>query len=254
MDKKTIARNFSRYAHSYDKHADVQRQVAVCLLSQFNGSAFERILELGCGTGNYTSILQERFKHAKIRAVDISKEMIKVARAKLKDNDIEFSVRDAERIGPREKYDLITSNACLQWFENLDKALSRYKNMLNKGGVISFSVFGQRTFYELNSVLKSVSPEASISVDGFTGRKDLEKILSGNFKKVMIKEIRLRQEFAHLKDLLTKIKYTGTRGEGLSEKIRFSRGILEELNKAYLKRFHKITATYQAFLCQAKIK
>src|SRR3989338_9586213 len=96
MDKKTIAGNFSRYARTYDAHADIQRKTGLELLSWVKKGRFKSVMELGCGTGNYTLLLRERFKNAKIRAVDISDKMIEIAGDKLWDKGVEFMVRDAE--------------------------------------------------------------------------------------------------------------------------------------------------------------
>ena len=88
MDKKTIARNFSRYAYAYDRYSDVQREAAFELLMLIKKGRFNRIMEVGCGTGNYTLLLREKFKKARIKAVDISDKMIEVASDKLR-NKIE---------------------------------------------------------------------------------------------------------------------------------------------------------------------
>jgi len=252
MDKETIARNFSRYANSYDRHADVQRYAADELLRQIKGDGFKKILELGCGTGNYTGLLRNRFIDAKIIAVDISREMVRVAEEKLKGKNIEFLIRDAEKLDFKDKFDLISSNAAFQWFEELENCLLTYKGMLEEGGVISFSSFGPQTFVELNTVLKSVLGNKAIVVDGFMDKEELETILRQNFKSAKVKEIRYKDDFATLKDLLQKIKCTGTRGNGLNAKVYFNRKILEDLEKAYLKKFNKIIATCQVIFCTAR--
>lgn len=252
MDKRTITKNFSRYAYLYDKYADVQRQAAMELLHQTKKDNFERILELGCGTGNYTLLLHEKFNTAEIKAVDICEKMIAVAKGKLGDKDIEFMIEDAEELNLNEEFDLVTSNACFQWFEDLEIALLRYKALLKEDGIISFSVFGPQTFQELNSSIKSVLGNASIPVDGFMSKEKVEKILLENFRGIRIKEIEYKEDFVSLKDLLDKIKYTGTRGNGLEKKLYFSRRILKEIDNVYLEKFKKIVATYQVFYCQAK--
>ncbi len=85
MDKKTLARNFSRCASVYDKHANIQRRAASELMEELPRSDFTSILEIGCGTGGYTRLLRERFKYAAITSVDIAEKMVAVARQKLKE-------------------------------------------------------------------------------------------------------------------------------------------------------------------------
>lgn len=241
MDKQTLIRNFSRYAHLYDRYADVQRLLAVKLLSRIKNTNPDKILELGCGTGNYTLLLREKFKDAQITAVDISKEMIAVARSKINENHIKFIVSDAEKHDFSEKFDLITSNACFQWFADLERALLRYKNLLKKNSVISFSIFGPDTFRGLGALLKYKSENASVSADNFIAGEKIKKILKQNFRKAQVKEFTYRESFACLKDLLDKIKYTGARGEGLSGRAYLNRQILSA----------PVKATYQVFLCGA---
>jgi len=254
MDKKTIALNFSRYAYTYDRYADAQRKAAFGLLSWLEKDRFNRILELGCGTGNYTLLLREKFKKATIAAVDISDKMIEVSSDKLRDKGIEFMARDAENLNLDKGFDLITSNACFHWFKDMGKALLRYRDLLKKDGIILFSTFGPLTFRELNTSLRSVFKDSSIAADNFIPIGKVEKILRDNFKDVTIKETRFEESFASLRDLLNKIKHTGTRGEGLGSNISFGRRALGEIEKTYLKKFHTIKATYQVFFCRGSAR
>lgn len=249
VNRVKVTENFSRYAHLYDKYADVQNKAAWELACSISSGNFSRILELGCGTGNYTALLRERFKDARIKALDISEEMIKVAQNKLKDQDVEFTVADAEKIIPAEDFDLITSNACFQWLSDLGKLLRGYAKLLPKGGRICFSIFGPRTFCELNKALKSVLKDNSLASAYFYDSGSLKTILKDNFKSVKIDEICYQESFANLQGLLEKIKYSGIRGNGLSGKVYFSRGLLGKLENAYLDRFGGIFATYQVFFC-----
>lgn len=252
MRKLKIANNFSRYAHLYDKYALVQEKAAFELAGLIKNGNFSRILELGCGTGKYTLMLRERFTGARIKALDISEEMIGIARDKLKDKNVEFMIADAEGVIPGKDFDLITSNGCFQWLDGLDKALSEYVKLLQREGVIYFSIFGPRTFYELNTALARVLEKESINSARFYERQNLEAMLRDNFKSVKINEVCYKESFTSLKGLLEKIKYSGIRGDGLVGKVYFSRGLLEKIEKAYLDRFREIHVTYQVFFCRGE--
>jgi len=256
MNKSNIAHNFSRYAHLYDQYAAVQNQAAFELAGSLKNNNFSKILELGCGTGNYTLLLWDRFRGARIKALDISEEMICVARNKLKNKDIEFVVADAEKIIPDMidpiNFDLITSNACFQWLSDLGKALRGYAKLLRRGGSVNFSIFGPRTFHELDTVLKNVLEESRLDSAYFCNHDSLKEMLKDNFKSVKINEVCYKESFNSLKGLLEKIKYSGIRGNGLSRKVYFSRGLLTRLEKAYRDRFQEIRATYQVFFCRGE--
>lgn len=251
MDKEIIARNFSRCAHFYDKYADVQKRVAQEMLSGIRGRNFNKVLEIGCGTGNYTMLLREEFGKAKILALDISGKMIEVARRKLKDKDIEFLVSDAESAVITEgEFDLITSNACFQWFADLNSTLTIYKNLLKKDGLILFSIFGPLTFWELSVSLGAIKEDASIAANNFINKNKIKKILCDNFKDATIKEMIYSETFTNIMELLNKIKYTGIRGDGTGSKIYMGAKYFKKLEDVYLNKFKQIRVTYQIFLCQ----
>lgn len=252
MDKKTIIRNFSRYARSYDKYADIQNRAASGLLGLMMDDSFQRILEIGCGTGNYTMLLREKFKNASLKAIDISGKMIDVASGKLKGKSIEFIVADAETADIGGDFDCITSNASFQWFSDLEKTIQKYSAALQEGGAILFSIFGPVTFKELDFSLKHVLKDSSTAADGFMSKEEIEGLLRGNFKSVRIKEIFYKESFPCLKDLLHKIKFSGIRGNGMNGGVIFTPRALRELEKVYLDKFKRISATYQVFYCEGR--
>lgn len=77
-----------------------------------------KILDIGCGAGNSTRILKNKFPTADILGIDSSADMMENARKA--NSDIRFQLR---AISPTcseisESYDIIFSNACLQWIGN----------------------------------------------------------------------------------------------------------------------------------------
>ncbi len=254
MDKVTLINNFSRSAPFYDRYANVQRQAALELSQEVKEGPFRQILEIGCGTGDYTCALRNKFRDARILALDISREMIAVAKDKLKGERIDFMLADAESADLDERFDLITSNACFQWMMDLEKVLLKYRDMLKNKGIISFSMFGPRTFWELNISLRSVFDDLSIYATSVAPLDKIECILKKHFKEVSVRESRYSESFTDLRQLLDKIKYTGVRGNVSGDKIIFSQRLLKELEKAYLHRFKQIRATYQVFFCVGKNK
>lgn len=252
--KEVIKRNFSRYAEYYDAHSSVQDQVGLELITSLDIGEFEKILDIGCGTGNYTRLLRDRFPDATIMAVDICGKMIEVAQSKLQGRKIEFVRADAETMAPTESFGLITSNACFQWFGNLGKTIASYKNQLANDGTILFSIFGPLTLCELSKSLDWLYEEdVPIASDTFIGAGVLLEILRRNFSHVSINERVFKKTYGSLLELLHTIKYTGTQGLGLNGK-NFSKSQIAKLEKIYKEEFNNITATYQIFYCRAKRK
>ncbi|MGE5197600.1 MAG: malonyl-ACP O-methyltransferase BioC [Deltaproteobacteria bacterium] len=251
MDKTTLIRNFSRCAHSYDAYADVQKRSAAQLLAFTpESSRCMKILEIGCGTGNLTLLLRERFKYAEIKAIDISEKMVEVAAKKLNGKGVKFIIADAETIILDEGFDLIASNACFQWFDDLENALLKYCGLLNEGGTLLFSMFGPSTFGELNAALTNTFRRASTSSVNFYAKEKITGILKRGLKAVKVGETEYRESFPSLRELLNRVKYTGIRGAGFNAGLSFTSRSLQRLEEEYLGKFNEIRATYQVFFCR----
>lgn len=249
VDKIILMRNFSRYVHLYDKYAEVQRMAARLLSAELPSEDISRVLEIGCGTGIYTAILKERFGSAHIKAIDISARAVAVAADKIE--GVDFSACDAESARFPGDYDLITSNAALQWLVNLEDAAEKYKAALSGKGIFLFSIFGPETFKELDSCLSEALKGRSITSRSFADQQSLEALLRKYFQEVRVKETMVQREYTSLRELLDTIKYTGTRGDGVQGGIIWRRTLLQEIEDIYKKRFGRIIASYQIFLCKA---
>lgn len=97
----TIERCFPRY-----------REMLWALLYYLPRDSFHEILELGCGTGNLTSLLCERFPDASLRVVDVSGESLDVCRHRLGESSrIHYEQRDFRALEfEPERFDLIVSS------------------------------------------------------------------------------------------------------------------------------------------------
>lgn len=249
--KEKINKNFSKHANTYDKYASVQDICAKELISRVNSSNFKNIIDLGCGTGNYTNLLRNKFLKAKIKAVDISPEMIKYAKTKIGENGVEFLVKDAEKYKFNEKFDLISSNASFQWFSDLDGYLNKCRDALSQGGVILFSSFGPETFKELHKTLEIFyGDNLEISAMSFVGKTRLKAICKQLFKTFSIEEKTYKFKYNSLAELLKEIKYTGTSGSGLAKKVAWTKNNILKIEEIYKSNFKEIVASYQVFFCR----
>ena len=96
----------------------------------------QSIVDIGCGPGNSTAILKKTFPNASIMGIDNSENMINKARTE--HPDIQFALCSAEAI--TGKYDLLFSNACLQWIPNHKRLLPDLMEKLNDGGHLAVQV------------------------------------------------------------------------------------------------------------------
>ncbi|MDD3754461.1 MAG: methyltransferase domain-containing protein [Methanobacterium sp.] len=106
------------------------------------------VLDLGCGTGNISLKVKERFPNARITSVDMAKNMIKIAKQKLASyNDIEFIIADVRDLEFVDEFDAVVSSLALHHLHHPEKKpyYHRIKSFLKKGGV----------FYNTDNILGS---------------------------------------------------------------------------------------------------
>lgn len=93
------------------------------------------VLDIGCGPGNSSSFLLERWPACRLTGIDNSPGMIE--RAKKDYPGQEWVVSGAHEYGPRKKFDLVFSNAAFQWIPDHPSLIKKYNDLLNENGVIA---------------------------------------------------------------------------------------------------------------------
>jgi trans-aconitate 2-methyltransferase len=96
------------------------------------------VVDLGCGPGNSTELLAERWPFARVVGVDNSPEMLARARAELP--DVTFLEADVARYRPEQPVDLLFANAVFQWLPEHDELLPELMAALTPGGALAFQV------------------------------------------------------------------------------------------------------------------
>ena len=92
-------------------------------------------VDLGCGPGNSTEVLAERFPEATVTGLDSSEDMLRDARQRLP--NIAFELADIGNWNPSQSYDVILANASLQWVPDHASLYPRLVSLLNPGGVLA---------------------------------------------------------------------------------------------------------------------
>jgi trans-aconitate 2-methyltransferase len=91
--------------------------------------------DIGCGPGNSTEVLRERYPEAHIVGVDSSPDMIMAARGRLP--DLTFEVADVRKWRPNAPLDVILANAVLQWIPGHEAVLPALIAKLKPGGALA---------------------------------------------------------------------------------------------------------------------
>ena len=187
FDARQVRRAFSRSAASYEAAAALQHAVEARLLESLDylddpalqRAPPRRVLDLGCGTGRASRAMQARWPKAEVVSLDLALPMLREGRAAARPGSWlanPFARRplpvcaDARALPLADaSVDVLFSNLCLQWVEDLDAVLAGFRRVLKPHGLLLFSTFGPATLWELREAFAQaddvphVSPFADIA-------------------------------------------------------------------------------------------
>jgi len=128
------------------------------LLARVGAELPEHVVDMGCGPGNLTVVLAERWPSAAVCGVDSSRQMIKAARHLIPADapqstgsgpvltnhapGLSFMLDDVRHWEPQSLPDVIISNAVLQWVPGHRELLVRWAGWLADDGWLAFQVPG----------------------------------------------------------------------------------------------------------------
>ena len=123
------------------------------LVSRIDAAEPAFVADLGCGPGELTADLCQRWPGADVLGVDSSAEMIEAAEAVAASlpqtslaprsrGRLRFELADVTGWEPDRPVDVIVSNAMLQWLPEHEKLLPRWVSQLAPGGWLAFAVPG----------------------------------------------------------------------------------------------------------------
>jgi len=123
----------------YSRYADERGRPFLDLVARIGHRAPRRVVDLGCGPGNLTAMLPERWPAAVVEGLDSSPEMI--SRAGWVDG-VAFRIGDVATWAMPPDADVVISNATLQWVPGHDALLRTWARSLPPGGWLAFQVPG----------------------------------------------------------------------------------------------------------------
>jgi len=122
-------------AKQYLRFADERTRPPRDLLAQVPLDSPKRVADLGCGPGNSTELLIERFPHAEVIGVDSSLDMLRQARQQLP--GCTFVEGDLSTWMPELGTELLFGNAVFHWVPDHLRVLARLLQSLPPGGVLA---------------------------------------------------------------------------------------------------------------------
>jgi trans-aconitate 2-methyltransferase len=132
---KTRAASTRWDPQQYLKFSDHRLRPALELLGRVPLASPVVVYDLGCGAGNVTKIIAERWPSARVQGVDNSKEML--AKSASQSAKIEWVEADAGTWSPDAPADMIYSNAALHWIGDHRTLFPRLLGFLNAGGCLA---------------------------------------------------------------------------------------------------------------------
>lgn len=249
IDKSRVRESFGQAASTYDRYARVQKIMACELMEKITAVRrdFKNILEIGCGTGFLTELLAQKFPRANILAIDISPQMIEVARRKLACcPKVKYLVGDGENLRVDGCFDLIVSSAVFQWFNTYLRPFAHYHRILEAEGHFLFNTFGKRTLEELGQVLETLG--MGTPKQEFIDSAKLHRVLQkSGFPRWSVEERFFKVYYPSIRELLISIKKIGAQGRNFKGMTFLKGGDVFKLAKLYNIRFgceNKVYASY----------
>lgn len=125
----------------YLTYADERGRPFMDLLQRVGAIEPQHVVDLGCGPGNLTALLKQRWPEAQVNGVDSSAQMIQRARDDV--SGIDFAVADLrDWLRTDQRVDVLVSNATLQWLPDHLELLPALLQAVRPGGWLAFQVPG----------------------------------------------------------------------------------------------------------------
>jgi trans-aconitate 2-methyltransferase len=135
QEKKPDAWNVEQY----EKFKKERSQPFYDLLGMIEPITGGKIVDLGCGAGELTKVLHEKLEAADTLGIDSSENMLEKAKT-FAGNGLHFNREDIERFSEPNGYDLMFSNASLQWCGNHFALFHSIRECLKKDGQIAIQM------------------------------------------------------------------------------------------------------------------
>jgi malonyl-CoA O-methyltransferase len=240
----SISARFAAAAQTYHDESGVQRTVAEKLaasmpvMEKIDGIFESRILEIGCGTGFLTELLNRRFPRALIYALDIARPMIDLARKRIGEcGRIRWHVADARLFKPDRDFALIISSSALHWMTPVSDTVKRLAGMLEPGGNLVLALMVKGTLGELHAARTCLFPAKTSPVCLPGAEQVLDALAAAGLRVGLSRREVLREHYCSARGFLRSLNRQGVTGTPNSGCKLLNRTELRKLIEYYDHRF-----------------
>lgn len=219
--------------------------------------AMERVLEVGCGSGELWKYFdQEILRKKEIHVTDVSSGMVEDAAQLLKKSGRDtliFETEDCQKLSyPPESFDGVIANHVLFYVKNLPGALREIRRVLRPDGVFYCSTYGKEHMKEITLLVREFDPRITLSqvalyeLFGLENGEAVLKEVFGEVEKVMYDDCLVVDEAEPLLDYI--LSCHGNQSEILSQRqLEFKRFLQKKIRE---KGGIRITKMAGVFLCR----
>lgn len=247
INKDLVKYRFSKSINSYDNTAVVQKEMALLLIDKILnhcGKDFRKVFEFGVGTGFLSKNILDKITFEEYFANDIIEES-EFCIKNIIDN-AKFLPGDIEKIELNHNFDLVVSNAVMQWIGDVDELLFKIKNNLAPQGCFAFTTFGEQNF-------KEIKETTGVSLN-YLKTETLKEKCEKYFDIVSYEKDVQTLFFDTPLEVLKHIKKSGTNGIASTHWTVSKLKAFEEFYKNNFSAANKVVLTYNPVYVILKIK
>ena len=222
----TIIKEFSRFAHEYDRHNMIQAKVAKQLVSKLSKKTYNNILDLGSGSGEVSkNLLKSDIHFGKLTAFDSSSNMLSLhpSAPNIIKRVGDFNEKDFLATVKEKNYDLVLSSSALQWSSNLDFTLGELTKISDR---LSAAIFTSGTFRTLHKAAKVTSPIYTV--------KALQDVLAKHYKEVSFEVHNYTLHFDSVREMFSYIKKSGVSSGEKKLSFKETKSLMKSYSMDYL--------------------
>ncbi len=143
-------------AEKYKKASTHQKEWGKKLIAELDLKGNERILDLGCGDGGLTAQLAKLVPNGLVVGIDASQSMIESAKGAHKAQNLKFDLIDINAIDFKDEFDVVFSNATLNWVKDHNRLYPKVHKSLKADGIVRFNFAADGNCSHFFKVIKRV--------------------------------------------------------------------------------------------------